>query len=1708
MPANPDRSSSPEQPGKKRPRWLLIVIGVLVLLFLLVLLGPTIASMGIAASIVEGKASKQIHGNVKIDGLSIGWFSGLRLKGTQVFDDKGTLVLTVDELDTPITILRAMRGDWRIGPTTGTITINRFDCFEDGSTTLDHLLGTQPKAAHAHHAANATEAAPASPASKLPDVNGNVVINLTGNIYQEGVEKPLVISPGTQATIDIPSINGAITNDIQLVLAGAQGGTGTVSIKGDTTAVQNNVVQIDALKAHQDVVLTNLDLPTLMPVVKELVPALDYELPSGVQSGTLSLTADGMNNVQLVGNLRTDQAALSGGALREPDVVKFNDIVVPIKASLAPGADGKVDVDAQIDVLLDDGQTGKVTITAKGPQNTLTEAAALVPDALRTLAPTKGHHKTESATVEGQGGITVSAWVDLAKLAPMLKNTLALDADVTSGKATSDTTVAVKDDSATISSNSRIEMNGMRAGTAVQLHPIEVLVAATATGGDMPQINDLSLKMNCAFLQAQVTGKSLAAVQASGQADLAAMNSELSQFMDLSAMLGGAPAGTTAKPMTLAGKFDFQASSNGDFNQPGSAIPVTASLSGTDIAVEGVGNAPASHISRIAADFSTQLRRGTAGEAFLTDAKNLTINIHGGSDQSPDLTLTQTADIDLVNLSAPQWKTTFAVPDLKRLQDQYGALMPTLHQMGIDLTSGAIAAQAGGSYDGKTLTFAQPATFQVQQLSVVKHDADGRSADLFSQENLTGTAQGSITLAGGLGATFDQLSLTSSSGLVSVQKSTAEPFSLRMDEKAGASGGGELKLTADAKRLVDLYDAYAGSLPGAGDAKIDSGAVDATIDVRQAATGTTLTVDGKLANLTVTRAGAAVVSGQTLNLAANLAAAPNNSKLTGSLSFGGDLAQLTVDQLDVEMTDAATGKPVGTMDMLRSAHLAASAPDFGKAWSLLDAIRPKAAAPAEPAPAAMAPISEQYASAARVDPPADGGTTDQPAPAPAPKKKKKKHPATAAASQPEPQAEAPATPAAPLAPLQVLGGAGTLDVSVKRDVTAHTTSLSGNARLSQVAFARGQQRYAFDAGKDISLNFAADIDAQTTAAPTTGPATRAASDDWDADGAAPTLQPAAGTQLNALRFTTLDGDLGGLAKLSMPSPLTVTSPLHGPTASGKIQIDGDLGPARPLVAVLTGNDLPATGTFSMYQELSTAGDSIKMVGQGDLNNLTILKKDKPAASEQKITIVNDLAANLERDDLELANLSVDFAQSQAMTVKASGKITDWSVHRDLNLTADVGYDLAKIYVLVQPLLSDSTQAQMEGATVGGQHQSHIVLGGAYPAEDHLHRPLPFGKSIKAVVLSGDLAVGTLTLPKSGADIENLAVPLSMKNGIATLVYADKPDGQNMPTPGAFNTGTIDLGGFAVDLTGPEPRFTSPKNKAVIGSAALNPVLAQTCGKLVGSLFATANDARGYLDVNIDHADGVALGDALKTKHSGSAKVIFSLRDMNITNPMGSLLKTEVLGKLPGGLGGGSDQSSDSTQSQSDLFRGQIKNATLELSQGVVTSNIPLALTDAPTSQTPAAGAGAADQNNPAPAAGQAAGAPAAGGAQQPAPMNFSIAGTVRLSDQTQNMNLTLPPQFFGRWFGGKSQVEQTLETAFPEGIPVVLGGTTSNPTVKVGDIGKKFLQAQADQLLKGGGSGGSGGLQNSLQQLLGGKKKNKQQQQQPAGQPTDNGNGF
>src|SRR5215212_3582499 len=89
---------------KRRRRWPFVVLGVLLFIVLLVVLAPTIASMGWVRSAVVAQVNKHLNGSVAINDWSFSWTGGQRVEGVRVLDAEGHQVLQLQSLTTQLSL--------------------------------------------------------------------------------------------------------------------------------------------------------------------------------------------------------------------------------------------------------------------------------------------------------------------------------------------------------------------------------------------------------------------------------------------------------------------------------------------------------------------------------------------------------------------------------------------------------------------------------------------------------------------------------------------------------------------------------------------------------------------------------------------------------------------------------------------------------------------------------------------------------------------------------------------------------------------------------------------------------------------------------------------------------------------------------------------------------------------------------------------------------------------------------------------------------------------------------------------------------------------------------------------------------------------------------------------------------------------------------------------------------------------------------------------------------------------------------------------------------------------------------------------------------------------------------------------------------------------------------------------------------------------
>lgn len=610
--------------------------------------------------------------------------------------------------------------------------------------------------------------------------------------------------------------------------------------------------------------------------------------------------------------------------------------------------------------------------------------------------------------------------------------------------------------------------------------------------------------------------------------------------------------------------------------------------------------------------------------------------------------------------------------------------------------------------------------------------------------------------------------------------------------------------------------------------------------------------------------------------------------------------------------------------------------------------------------------------------------------------------ALAPAAAPEPGTQ-------PVTPLDITSGAASLAVSVKRDAAVTRVDLT-DAQFSKVALARGKRSYAFDPSNPITASLSAELSTNA-------------------------LQ-----QVTAIKVTRLNAD-ARVAKLSMPGAIDIGN-LDGdsPVASGAIALTGTLANVTPLLAVLQDADeLPYRGDFVVNQRLSNKGNEVQLVGDITAKPFQVLNRvnrDKVDFTEPEVLVRNDLTVDAKLANASVNSLTVDLPSSKAVGMKMTGTVKDWVKKRNLDAKLDLTYDLARVWPIVKPMLSMETQETMKDAKLVGAYTETFTVTGSYPDK-------PFNQAIRSVLADGKLDVDLINA--AGIDLQKLTLLVSLKDGVASL---------KQPTAAVCNTGKLNLDGFLLDLTADEPRLTGPKKQRLMQDVTINPLLGDTLGKYINPVFANSKRASGLLDVTVDYIKAVGVVSKWQQEDSGSARIVISIRDLDIANPVGSLMIGGLLKLIPG-AGGAS--------SQSDTFRGEIRDAVVTLDKGRTTQELTLNLS---VPEDPKAAAAAPTNVKP-----------------QVYPLTFK--GDIRLSDLKQNLQVNLPTALVVGT-GNDTDIRRIMNSTFPSGIPLSMRGTTTKPEVDYGNFAQKFIEGQIKSGLTGGKDGG--GL---LEDLLGGGKKNK-----------------
>jgi len=491
------------KPPPRRRRWPWILLGLVVLVALLVVFAPAIASTGPVRSFVVGRVNNSLNGKVSVADWSLGWTGGIKVNGVKVFDHSNALILEVDRLTTQLSLLDAIRGNFNLGDTVIDLNLTNAKLDRQGRTNYEQLVKSKAPAARQPAESDA-----------LPNLSGRITVNLRGTIAGDGVPTPVHIEPGSTAILNIPSINSPIDDKINLKFRTGDNPPGTLDLAGTVAAVQNNRVNIEKLTADQKLQVAAVNLDALNGLLKAL--GVDLQL-GGVSNGAVQLKMQGITGVSSSGELLVQNFSATGGMLNG-DRFATERLTIPL----------------HIRRVATDPSSAIINIEKVGlemPEATVLVSGEVAEDALINLSQRKAPGKP--------GKLEVAVNVpDLGRIANQLPRTLDLADGVTidGGSLVQTSTIALTETQIALSQRADLTARGSRGGQPITLSRVRIEGGAVAVpnGQAMPDLRDIKLAMTSDFATVSGGGASLEKLDITSEFDLAKLQRELGQFVDRS----------------------------------------------------------------------------------------------------------------------------------------------------------------------------------------------------------------------------------------------------------------------------------------------------------------------------------------------------------------------------------------------------------------------------------------------------------------------------------------------------------------------------------------------------------------------------------------------------------------------------------------------------------------------------------------------------------------------------------------------------------------------------------------------------------------------------------------------------------------------------------------------------------------------------------------------------------------------------------------------------------------------------------------------------------------------------------------------------------------------------------------------------------------------------------------------------------------------
>jgi len=698
-PAANQPGATPQKLRKKRRRWPWITAALVIVLALLVAFAPTIASMGWVRALVVQQINKSLDGNLEINDWSLSWASGIEARGVRVFQDRAQ-IMELRRLRTDLSMLNLIRGDlYTLGKTKVEGLDLLLKVYPNGRTNLHRLLKLQPS----------------DKPLEMPPVSGQLEADFRATIEQAG-KTPLMIDPSS-LKLDIADINGPIANQLELALRLGSSPSGKVRTSGSLKLFQKGRLDPAALTADETIEVQSVDLNSLAAFLPAGGPISQIQ---GVANGKFLAKTAGGNEVTFEGQATADGLTIAGPALRG-DTYRSARLTMTVPPTTFNRATGNIRTgnSAQNNQIVFQVDQGTAALTVDATQAALSNLAG-------NRAP------------GAPGRIALTADFDVAKLAEQLPHLLQLKQGIkpTSGRIHQETEIVLQPDKASL--KQQVDLTDLAAVDAnnqrIAAQPVHLAYSATSLGGGgvVPDLRDLVMTLQSSFATITGKGESLAKLTIEGKANLADLQRELGQFVNLGSV-------------QMAGHATFNLTTSGQLAQEDNSATVDATVTATNLRITGPTTQPIDE-PWMQATAKASLVRGK--QAFIKAIRDAVVTVQTGSAQKPTVDIRALADVPFRSgATAPATMPTFEIArcnvDLPAAQKEFGSLLKVLQDRGWTFSSGSLALQGAGSYDGVAANV-RSLKVDLADLSLDRIEASGQTTSVLKRYSATVDAAGTL----------------------------------------------------------------------------------------------------------------------------------------------------------------------------------------------------------------------------------------------------------------------------------------------------------------------------------------------------------------------------------------------------------------------------------------------------------------------------------------------------------------------------------------------------------------------------------------------------------------------------------------------------------------------------------------------------------------------------------------------------------------------------------------------------------------------------------------------------------------------------------------------------------------------------------------------------------------------------------------------------